>query len=1009
MLYVDVQGFVNGKPLYQKWKRISLDEIHQWRATEKLDFYMKSIQIFNSMEKLEDDPHILPLIFDFDNKDDPSKSLDDARTLLNHLKALYEDKLDIHIWFSGNKGFHVSINHLHFGVKVDKHSTYYMRYVAEYFYNKLHLSTLDRGMYKIPAMLRMANTPNKELFKIPLRHSEFLTMTMDQIKELAKKKRDVDYYDNEIDAEIIPELNQLYHQAKDEYNRNKKLEVPKHSPVDINNDAVPACITYLFDNGGILKLGMRNRTSMVVSCYCKDVGMDMDTAKNFISEWLKTLPSPSPLTSVDSWQTRYNAAEMVLKTVFASDKYHFGCGSIKDCGTPNDCCVGCISIGEKSKVIHFSEYAHKDNIGGKLLEFEADVVGKDKTEMLIPHVIKGSCIFDPDGTKCSNCDMANYFDVEESKCHRTVIVNAKSAKIIDIADQTAGNLGVVIRGLFGTQQNRCPNFQYAIEWQNAQKVHLSTLLNHSFVDTKDDKYFGSSAIVLAHGVEMNRGYKMMGRVYPNYRTRGATLIIEKIEPLLSMLDDFKLTDPQREELKVFQPDKSDQKSIMTKIRDIHSKFRDSFIFIFGRDNLILAEDLVFHSVRRINFQRQIKKAWLDILIIGDTRQGKTEIAKKLMNYYQIGTIASGETSSRTGLLYTIQMTKEEANWVRFGLMPRSNGLLLVVDEIHGMPPDDFKEFTSVRSEGELDVIRAGTGKVACEVRLICIANPRQGTNMSSYGYPVQSITEIPAFTSLEDVSRFTYAYGVKAGDVSDDELNRDVNLIPVEAHQYTKERCRNLILWLWTLRPDQIIIPPETEQTTLELAKQMSTEYIPDIPLVESADVRQKLIIVATAIAGRTYSTTEDGSKLLVMPDHVLCAYDVLTEFYKDDGLDYWGFSDDQARLVLTPEQIDTLEKKLITEIPIWETVIRYMLTNNQFNKTLLFQSTGISKEVSDKIITTFLNYNMLKSARMGFIRKTPSGRNFMRGMIKKYSASEIAMVEDNEESDSLLGKEDGF
>jgi hypothetical protein len=243
------------------------------------------------------------------------------------------------------------------------------------------------------------------------------------------------------------------------------------------------------------------------------------------------------------------------------------------------------------------------------------------------------------------------------------------------------------------------------------------------------------------------------------------------------------------------------------------------------------------------------------------------------------------------------MVKNEEAWVVFGLLPRCNGHLVVVDEIHGMPSEDFKQFTLVRSLGVVDVKRVAYGTARAETRLISIANAKTGYSLSSYGYPVQAIAEVPAFSSLEDIRRFDYAVGVRAGDVMDDVINTNVNKLGITEHPYSQDLCRKLIMWIWTRTPDQIIIPEETESFCLEMAKQMSSEYVADIPLVESADQRNKLIRLATAFAGRTFNSP-DGINLYITPAHVECAYNMLTRLYQSSGLDYYGFSEDKARLV---------------------------------------------------------------------------------------------------------------
>jgi hypothetical protein len=277
----------------------------------------------------------------------------------------------------------------------------------------------------------------------------------------------------------------------------------------------------------------------------------------------------------------------------------------------------------------------------------------------------------------------------------------------------------------------------------------------------------------------------------------------------------------------------------------------------------------------------------------------------------------------------------------------------------------------------------------CEVRLISIANAVAGKSLASYGYPVMALPEIPAFTDLPDIRRFDYCVGVRAGDVSDDDINTDVTLIPDINNPYTPELCRNLILWLWQLPPEKIIISHDTETHCLELAKKMSEQYVPDIPLVESGDMRHKLIRLAVAFAGRTFNSP-DGDVLVVEPAHVTCAYEMINSLYKSEGLDYWGYSDDKARLRLTDTQIEYLLEAIQTQFSKWEQLFRYLLQQNMVNKVVTQQTFDLDKDANNRLFNMFLNHSMIEPIRGGMFRKTPIGRKFIRDSLQTVTATEI-------------------
>jgi hypothetical protein len=125
------------------------------------------------------------IVLDFDNLWKTDKELkNQVNTEINGLTANYNIKLeDIKIWFSG-RGFHLHIPNV-FNLETSK------------ILPRLASAKLSRmfkncdSIYEYYGLIRVGNTWNRKsgLYKIPLSYDEFKAMSMDEIRELAKKPR----------------------------------------------------------------------------------------------------------------------------------------------------------------------------------------------------------------------------------------------------------------------------------------------------------------------------------------------------------------------------------------------------------------------------------------------------------------------------------------------------------------------------------------------------------------------------------------------------------------------------------------------------------------------------------------------------------------------------------------------------------------------------------------------------------------------------------------------------
>ena len=970
---------LKGEIRFASWERILIKDLRRWLDVHqgKLSYY-HTVQSFGNPQKSDGESHYAPLFFDLDSDKGRGTTLEDALRDARRVVDMFLEGYDVepYVWFSGGKGFHITVPGVVFGAVPHKHLTYRYHHLADTLAERAGIKgirekgTYDDTVYSVPRMWRIPNTKHSGsgLFKIPLTLAEIRTLGIDEIRELARSPRDIVLEDEE---EYITDstLAGDFEKACQEYEKRQEVHLEKIT-TPYSFDGVPPCVQYLLDNG-LAQLGTKNQADMAMAGFCKDSGMPLEHALGFIEGWAESIPLS--LTHVQNPQSRVQKSFRILRIVYADEKYHFSCGSIKKCGVEVDC-EKCTSQRDRAIEIPLIDFSQAEHYG-KRIAVEADAIGKHRNPLIVPYRVKGYCEHKVGSKMCLTCTMGEYFNAELDMCERTINFTARNPLTVDLITSTTLTARSKIRRMFGVK-DKCTAFKMGIERGNVQILHLATRISSDF--RLEDKVLRLKCYYMGHGLDLNRGYRFYGYVWPHPRTFEAVFIADRAEPLQSSLATFKLSKEELEELKVFQ---RGELSVIDKVTEIHKAFINSFLYIFGREELLLAIDMVYHSARWINFQRQRIKGWLDVLIIGDTGQGKSETAEKLMKYYDLGARAVGETSSRTGLAYSIQVIKGEEAWVAFGLLARANGYLVVVDETHDIAPNDFRTLTEIRSKGVIDVKMVVYGTAKAEVRVVWIANARggKGKSLGTYGYGVMAIPDIPAFASLEDIRRFDYAVGLKAGQVSSDEINRDVRELPDVDHPYTAERCKNLVLWVWTRTVEQIVITHDTEKKILKAAA-MAEEYVPDIPLVEAADIRMKIVRLATAFAGRLYNTP-DGEKLIVEPEHVDAAITMLNDLYKSPGLDYWGYSDERARLILSEEQLQKLREWFTTTYDSWRKIARWFILTNEFSITHARNSLPMDKREVDVLIGWLLDKKFIGMAGSRYI-KSPSGREFFYSIL---------------------------
>lgn len=192
--FVDVHRITReGKPT--AWGRIPVKSLIKWRdsaITQESKHIYCTVQKFSNKEAADGEDYICPLYFDFDSDRSLEPALEDTRKLIHYLDDFsIEDGVDF--YYTGNRGFHVTIDFLLFGAVASNNLVRIWRHVAEGIAKKLELKTFDRTVYSKRRMWRMENTQHGKtgLWKIRLYPTE-LNLSVDKIKALAENPREVE-------------------------------------------------------------------------------------------------------------------------------------------------------------------------------------------------------------------------------------------------------------------------------------------------------------------------------------------------------------------------------------------------------------------------------------------------------------------------------------------------------------------------------------------------------------------------------------------------------------------------------------------------------------------------------------------------------------------------------------------------------------------------------------------------------------------------------------------------
>lgn len=235
----------------QKWRRVNLSDVDEELKQSPKDLFVTVQRFASAVATGSIEEHIAPIYFDFDSDQDAGLSLEDARLVLGFITGLSVPHKFIRAYFSGNRGFHLTVEHEVFGIQPDRLTTYTIKQFCFWVASKLTLKTFDSRIYSWKRQWRLPNSIHAKtgLYCIEIPLDALAKYDIATIRELAKKPQQLLHGEDEYeDVEPVEHLVDMWQEFFVEAKSLYELEDVAKNQVAIPSDGYPECVKDLLEN-----------------------------------------------------------------------------------------------------------------------------------------------------------------------------------------------------------------------------------------------------------------------------------------------------------------------------------------------------------------------------------------------------------------------------------------------------------------------------------------------------------------------------------------------------------------------------------------------------------------------------------------------------------------------------------------------------------------------------------------------------------------------------------------
>lgn len=412
-------------------------------------------------------------------------------------------------------------------------------------------------------------------------------------------------------------------------------------------------------------------------------------------------------------------------------------------------------------------------------------------------------------------------------------------------------------------------------WVNILKeITINRISLLSYTDTAlensaepNSENYSVSAYVIGKTMQPGHKYNIVYRFVgdPLNKQKGVLLVTDIQE--INDIKNWTLTTESKQNLKRLA---LPNHTILKKI-NYHWDQDLARLILFNNKRLWLLYCLLFNTPLKFKMFDRVYRATLDMIAIGESRAGKSELSKVLMKKYNVGKRLNADSSTVDSFLGGA-VDSPNGPVVKAGTLLRENEGLVVIEEIKDRAAQLIPKMRDLRSEGILKLARvADQIEAKLQLRLLMIANPKVEANeylniRQNFDDGLETVKSI--IPATEDLTRFDVLFLVD----SVENLEKTCPTPDPTTYTYVDKVhdkwYQDAIRWVWSRKVEQIVFADGIENYIFSKGKEIS-KALNTMENIYGTEAHIKLARLSIALAGFLLSSDSDFEKLIVKKEHV--------------------------------------------------------------------------------------------------------------------------------------------
>lgn len=482
----------------------------------------------------------------------------------------------------------------------------------------------------------------------------------------------------------------------------------------------------------------------------------------------------------------------------------------------------------------------------------------------------------------------------------------------------------------------------SITTRNPKPIYKSVVTD-LVVNTSNAPLTEFTAYSINKRLENGKKYTVTYKIVPHPQDgQRLIMVIKDVEESDEFIDNFKITEDVKESLNKFR---------VSNGFNFEEKFNDTIQRVKGivdanyNDLLLMVIDLWFHSALQIQVGKNIIRGYLDTLLVGESRIGKSSTVLALQEMYGLcKTVSLAGTSATIAGLIGGSNKVGGSFQTRAGIIPQNNKGGIIFEELAKCGANIIKELTEIRSSNLVRITRvSGALELPAYVRMLSLTNPKTTNGVpkpiSQYPNGIEILTDIVG--TPEDIARYDMIaiFGFNA--------NTEIDPFYTPPTPYSKIDYQTRIRWIWSRKPEQIIVSRAIYTYLIQQCNELNKEFDCFIKIF-GIESWKKVLRLATAIAGYMVSTDATYQKIIVEREHIDKAIQILRDLYDNPTFKLKEFVREERRYrEFDQKDIDNLQLIYKKNHP----VINLLSNASSTTRTNLYSISGLDTTNFNRLI----------------------------------------------------------